>query len=173
MIATLAGVLCVVPSMLRGEGGVGWGSWPQLSNHIHHVRHDHLTGTHGFKALGQRAIWILLYVQVRLYGHRPPTTCRVNSDLLKLRTKEGGGKKTQWVMRALKVCTGLNTGCIQKSYVTVRLNSLWEFKKDLNALLIVVLTRTYFWMALRIPHMYWSTSRPSSNAVLLQTKRAV
>lgn len=29
---------------------------------------------------------------------------------------------------------------------------------------------TYFWMALRIPHMYWSTSRPSNNAVLLATK---
>lgn len=27
---------------------------------------------------------------------------------------------------------------------------------------------TYFWMALRIPHMYWSTSRPSNNAVLLK-----
>lgn len=172
MIATLAGVLCVVPSMLRGEGGVGWGSWPQLSNHIHHVRHDHLTGTHGFKALGQRAIWILLYVQVRLYGHRPPTTCGVNGDLLKLRTKDGGGKKR--VMRTLQFCIGLNTGCIQKGYVIVQLNSLlWESKKDLNVLLIVVLTHTYFWMALRIPHMYWSTSRPSSNAVLLQTERAV
>lgn len=26
---------------------------------------------------------------------------------------------------------------------------------------------TNFWMALRIPHMYWSTSSPSNNAVLL------
>lgn len=30
---------------------------------------------------------------------------------------------------------------------------------------------TYFWMALRIPHMYWSTSRPSNNAVLLKEEK--
>lgn len=30
---------------------------------------------------------------------------------------------------------------------------------------------TYFWMALRIPHMYWSTSRPSNNAVLLKGEK--
>ena len=29
---------------------------------------------------------------------------------------------------------------------------------------------TYCWMAFRIPHMYWSTSRPSSRAVLLEEK---
>lgn len=80
---TLAAVLAV-PALL---GWVGGGTRPQLGYHVHHVGHDHLAWAHALEALGQWSVGVLLDVDVRLDGHRPPATCWVDGYLLEFRTE--------------------------------------------------------------------------------------
>lgn len=61
------------------------------------------------------------------------------------------------MVRAVCVFTRLSSGCILTA------------PSQLPA--CPCLGRTYCWMAFRIPHMYWSTSRPSRRAVLLEKER--
>lgn len=46
------------------EGWVRRRTRTQSCNHLHHIWHDHLAGTHGFKSLGRNAIWIIFDVNV-------------------------------------------------------------------------------------------------------------
>ena len=64
----------------------------QSSDHLHHVRQHHVTRADCSAAFQDRTVGLLLYVQVRFDGHRPPTTHRVYGDLLVVRTEREDDK---------------------------------------------------------------------------------
>lgn len=82
----MASVFAVVAPLL---GRVGRGPWAEQGNHLHHVGQGHLGGAHGLEPLCHGSIWILLDMDIRLDGHRSPTTRRVYGHLLKLRASGG------------------------------------------------------------------------------------
>ena len=88
-VGTLVAVFPAVSSLLRGHVGVERRARAQLGDHLHHVGHYHLTGAHGFEALGQRSVRVLLDVHLGLNGHRPPATRGVDGDFFKLRAIGG------------------------------------------------------------------------------------
>lgn len=94
------GLLCVCtwPAVVRGVPSscgqtlVRRRCRAQGGDHLHHVGQDHVTRADGAATLQNRTVGLLLYVEVRFNGHRPPTADRIYSDLLIVRA-EGAGKE--------------------------------------------------------------------------------
>lgn len=70
-----------------GQTLVGGRRRAQSGDHFHHVRQHHVTRADRSAAFQHRAVGLLLYVQVRFDGHRPPTAHRVDGDLLVVRAE--------------------------------------------------------------------------------------
>lgn len=87
LCVTLAAVFVGVAALLSRHWLIRRWTGPELSDHLHHIGHDHLTGAHRFEPFGQRSVWVFFNVDLRFNCHRSPAARRVDCYLLKLRAK--------------------------------------------------------------------------------------
>lgn len=141
----------IVGSSARGwwrQRREGCRTGPQGCNHLHDVGQHHVRGAERAAPLQRRPLRFLFHMDIGFDRDGFPAAGRVDGDLLVLGAEDDKGWGSQAGELAARPPRG---GAVLATDRRSR--------------------DTYFWMWIRMPSMYWSTSSPSSKAVLLQAGR--